>query len=126
MCRVEDRYARRLEDKVCARTNAALMLAQLGDSDTARQELEASMKDGDIVKMDTCAALAALYYAAGSLELANETWATGCSNSAVVCGKYRDREWLERSQHWPPVMLEYVTGFLANQRSGPSTTSALA
>ena len=62
------------------------------------------------------AAIAALYWAAGEEEKAEDTWGWACSkiNSGQLveggpvldsCDRYADSDWLERIRRWPPIMV---------------------
>lgn len=66
--------------------------------------------------IDMRAALAALLWAAGEEEKAEELWGWACSkiNSGQLveggpvldsCNKYADDDWLRRIRRWPPVMV---------------------
>ena len=66
--------------------------------------------------IDMRAAVAAMHYANGDRERAENEWSTACSaiNSGILvpggpnldgCERYRDADWLRRIRRWPPVMV---------------------
>lgn len=107
-----------------AQSNAALALAQLGDTPGAIKELEyVSRRQGGLV--DSRAALAALYYDSKRIEEAEKIWEYACDNISVGCSKYRDADWVRKVRRWPPVMSQKLQSFL--QLSGqPESSSATA
>jgi hypothetical protein len=87
----------------------------VGDLLGARKEFEyvARRKAGSV---DARAALAALYYHEGRLELAEDEWEGACTQISVGCGKYKSKEWLETVRRWPPVMVGLLLEFLTLQK----------
>ena len=68
--------------------------------------------------IDMRAAIAAIYWAAGEEERAEDVWGWACSkiNSGQLveggpvldsCERYADSDWLERIRRWPPVMVRF-------------------
>ncbi|KAI3437946.1 hypothetical protein D9Q98_000390 [Chlorella vulgaris] len=110
------RYGRsttpRLDGAVFAASNAALMLAQLGDEPAAMKEMQdvARRAPGSV---DMRAALAALYWKFGDEAAAEASWDFACNSITVGCTRYLDRDWLQRIRRWPPVMVSYMQDFLA-------------
>jgi tetratricopeptide (TPR) repeat protein len=102
----------RLDGAVFAASNAALMLAQLGQTEDAVKEMQnvARRAPGSA---DMRAALAALYYARGDSAAAEGEWDFACSSITVGCSKFKDEDWLSRIRRWPPVMVRYMKDFLA-------------
>jgi hypothetical protein len=85
--------------------------------------------------IDMRAAMAAIYWAAGEEEKAEEVWNWACSriNSGQLlpggpvldsCEKYADADWLGRIRRWPPVMVR--TSSTASTFSIPSIASHLS
>lgn len=105
------RTTARVDGAIYAATNAALMLAQLGDLPGAKRELEYASRRGP-GSVDARAALAALYYQEGRVEAAESTWEFACDKISVGCSKYTDREWLSGVRRWPPVMVDMLGAFL--------------
>ncbi|KAL4436864.1 hypothetical protein ABPG75_004003 [Micractinium tetrahymenae] len=116
------RYGRsttpRLDGAVFAASNAALMLAQLGDEEAAMKEMEtvARRAPGSV---DMRAALAALYWRQGREAEAESTWEFACNSITAGCTKYTDPDWLYHIRRWPPVMCDYLQNFL-RLRSSPA------
>eukprot|EP01025_Chloroclados_australasicus_P034435 TRINITY_DN35185_c0_g1_i2.p1 TRINITY_DN35185_c0_g1~~TRINITY_DN35185_c0_g1_i2.p1 ORF type:complete len:148 (-),score=29.94 TRINITY_DN35185_c0_g1_i2:238-681(-) len=116
----------RLDGAIYANTNAALMLAQLGDRQGAIKELQYASRRGP-GSVDARAALAALYYEAGNVQQAEDAWEFACDRINIGCTKYRDREWLTKVRRWPPVMVDLFAKFLAiepSQASAPQLNAA--
>ncbi|PSC74586.1 Tetratricopeptide repeat [Micractinium conductrix] len=107
----------RLDGAVFAASNAALMLAQLGDEEGAMHEMEgvARRAPGSV---DMRAALAALYWRRGDEARAESEWEFACNSITTGCTKYTDSDWLLRIRRWPPIMVEYLSNFL-KLRSSP-------
>lgn len=103
--------SKRLYGQVYAASNAALMLAQLGDDGGATREMEVMLRKGP-GSVDIRAALAAQYYADGRTNRAEEMWDAACTKIAVGCRKYKDEEWLHVIRRWPPLMVERMQNFL--------------
>ena len=76
-----------------AASNAALTLAQLGDVDAARAEMEKVSRRAP-GNVDMRAGLAAIYWSEGRGEDAEREWEFACDRISVGCSKYRSREWL--------------------------------
>ncbi|KAL4430602.1 hypothetical protein ABPG77_005842 [Micractinium sp. CCAP 211/92] len=116
------RYGRsttpRLDGAVFAASNAALMLAQLGDEEAAMKEMEtvARRAPGSV---DMRVALAALYWRQGREAEAESMFEFACNSITAGCTKYTDPDWLYRIRRWPPVMCEYLQNFL-RLRSSPA------
>ncbi|KXZ45732.1 hypothetical protein GPECTOR_51g718 [Gonium pectorale] len=102
----------RLDGAVFASSNAALMRAQLGDTEGAVQEMVRIARRAP-GSADMRAALAALYWTSGRRQEAEEMWEFACDRITVGCVKYTDMDWLRRIRRWPPVMVERMADFLA-------------
>jgi hypothetical protein len=102
----------RLDGAIFAASNAALMLAQLGDEAGATKEVERVARRAP-GSADMRAALAALYWSQGRRADAEGSWEFACGSISVGCSKYRDKEWLSVVRRWPPVMVEKMQAFLA-------------
>ena len=94
-----------------AASNAALTLAQLGDVDAARAEMEKVSRRAP-GNVDMRAGLAAIYWSEGRGEDAEREWEFACDRVSVGCSKYRSREWLTNVRRWPPKMVELLDSFL--------------
>lgn len=94
-----------------AASNAALMLAQLGDYTSALKEMEVMQRKAP-TSVDLRAALAAMYWHDGKETKAEAMWDAACSKITIGCGKYKDKDWLVRIRRWPPVMVERLDDFL--------------
>ena len=94
-----------------AASNAALTLAQLGDVDAARAEMEKVSRRAP-GNVDMRAGLAAIYWSEGRGEDAEREWEFACDRISVGCSKYRSREWLTNVRRWPPRMVELLESFL--------------
>jgi len=103
---------KRLDGAVFALSNAALMLAQLGDDKRAIKEMQTVARKAP-GSADMRAALAAQYWAAGLEAEAENEWEFACSRISVGCSYYQDEEWLRRIRRWPPIMIERLVAFLA-------------
>jgi tetratricopeptide (TPR) repeat protein len=103
---------KRLDGAVFALSNAALMLAQLGDDEKAIKEMQTVARKAP-GSADMRAALAAQYWAAGLEVEAENEWEFACSRITVGCSYYQDEEWLRRIRRWPPIMIERLVAFLA-------------
>ncbi|KAG7668392.1 hypothetical protein NADE_008481 [Nannochloris sp. 'desiccata'] len=114
--RVAGRLQQRLDGAVFAFSNAALMLAQLGDDDGATKEMQSIARRAP-GSADMRAALAAQLYNAGQEGEAESEWNFACSNITVGCTKYQDVEWLSTIRRWPPVMVERLQAFLKLRRN---------
>jgi len=101
---------------VFASSNAALMLAQMGDDKAAVKEMQniARRAPGNA---DMRIALAAMLWSAGQVEEAEAEWDFACNNITVGCAKYQDEEWLTRIRRWPPVMVARMKAFLVLRTS---------
>lgn len=121
--RREDRLAGRLQQRldgaVFAFSNAALMLAQLGDDDGATKEMQSIARRAP-GSADMRAALAAQLYNAQQFSEAESEWNFACSNITVGCAKYQDVEWLSTIRRWPPVMVERMQAFLRLRKNSSS------
>jgi tetratricopeptide (TPR) repeat protein len=84
--RQEGSMQMRLDGAVFAFSNAALMLAQLGDDEGALREFRA-MERRAPGSADMRAALAALYWGRGEAGRAEEAWEFACDNITVGCAK---------------------------------------
>ena len=102
----------RLDGAIYASSNAALMLAQMGDEKGALQEMSRIARRAP-GSADMRVALSALYWSNGKEEEAETQWQFACDNIAVGCSKYQDVDWLRRIRRWPPVMVEKLKDFLA-------------
>lgn len=107
----------RLDGTVFALSNAALMLAQLGDDETATKEMETVARKAP-GSADMRVALAAQYWAAGLEAEAENEWEFACSRISVGCSYYQDEEWLRKIRRWPPIMIERLIAFLALRSAG--------
>lgn len=101
----------RLDGAVFAFSNAALMLAQMGDDVGATKEMQTVARRAP-GSADMRAALAAQLWAANQEAEAEAEWNFACSNITVGCAKYQDEEWLRKIRRWPPVMIERLQAFL--------------
>jgi len=102
----------RQDGAVFAASNAALMLAQLGDLEGALGEADRIVRKAP-GSVDMRAAVAALRWARGDAPLAEASWEFACDRIAVGCDKYRDLEWLRVVRRWPPRMVGLMADFLA-------------
>ena len=102
----------RLDGAIYAASNAALMLVQLGDDPRALREVEAVRRRAPN-SADMRAALAALYWAAGERDKAEDVWEYACGVLLEGCARYRDEEYLRRVRRWPPAMVDKMRAFLA-------------
>ena len=102
----------RLDGAIYAASNAALMLAELGDEAGAIAEAEKVSRRAPN-SVDMRAALAALYYTHGRKAEAESVWEFACDNILEGCSKYRDDDWLARVRRWPPLMREKLAAFRA-------------
>ncbi|WIA36695.1 hypothetical protein OEZ86_007972 [Tetradesmus obliquus] len=105
----------RLDGAIFAASNAALMLAQVGDEEGALREFEKIARRAP-GSSDSRAALAALYWRRGDEQRAEDVWHFACENISAGCSKYQDRKWLQEVRRWPPVMVARLQDFLALQR----------
>ncbi|GAB4823418.1 hypothetical protein N2152v2_010464 [Parachlorella kessleri] len=108
----------RLDGAVFAASNAALMLAQLGDEAGAVREMQAVSRRAP-GSADMRAALAALYWSQGRESEAETEWEFACNKISVGCSLYKDEDWLFRIRRWPPLMVQRMHNFLAI-RSNPA------
>jgi tetratricopeptide (TPR) repeat protein len=106
----------RLDGAIFAASNAALMLAQVGDEEGALREFEKIARRAP-GSSDSRAALAALYWRRGDEQRAEDAWHFACENISAGCSKYQDRKWLSEVRRWPPVMVAHLQDFLALQRT---------
>lgn len=102
----------RLDGAIYASSNAALMLVQLGDDAGALREVEAVRRRAPN-SADMRAALAALYWARGETERAEDVWEYTCGVLLEGCARYRDEDYLQRVRRWPPAMIEKMRAFLS-------------
>ncbi|GIL59205.1 hypothetical protein Vafri_13885 [Volvox africanus] len=102
----------RLDGAIFASSNAALMRAQMGDTDGAVQEMVRIARRAP-GSADMRAALAALYWGQGRRQEAEEMWEFACDRITVGCAKYTDLDWLGRIRRWPPLMVDRMADFLA-------------
>ena len=109
--RLSGRMQQRLDGAVFAFSNAALMLAQLGDDDNATKEMQSIARRAP-GSADMRAALAAQLWSEGQEEEAESEWSFACSNITVGCSKYQDTEWLRKIRRWPPVMVDRLQAFI--------------
>jgi predicted Zn-dependent protease len=100
----------RLDGAIYAAANAALMLAQSGDTDGAAAEIAAVARRAPN-SADARAALAALRWAQGRRAEAEEAWESACTRNSG-CGAYRDADYVRRIRRWPPVMVGNMDAFL--------------
>ncbi|GBG00639.1 hypothetical protein Rsub_13391 [Raphidocelis subcapitata] len=105
----------RLDGAIFAASNAALMLAEMGDYDSAEGEMRRIARRAP-GSADMRVALAALLWRRGQEAAAEEQWQFACDNITVGCRKYQDRDWLSRIRRWPPSMCAALSDFLALQR----------
>ena len=116
------RQSRNLSGQIYASSNAALMKAELGDLDGAIRDME-NISRRAAGSVDMRASLAALYYARGETDRAEETWNVACTminsgqlveNGPVLdgCELYRDTDWLLRIRRWPPSVVEKFRRFI--------------
>ena len=117
--------SRNLSGAIYARSNAALMLAELGREDEAISEFEAVARRA-AGSIDARAALAAIRWSRGEVAEAETTWNWACEkiNSGVLteggpaldgCALYRDEDWLRRIRRWPPSMVDKQMRFVRLQ-----------
>eukprot|EP00892_Ulva_mutabilis_P003677 jgi/Ulvmu1/1681/UM115_0010.1 len=115
--------SKNLPGAIFASSNAALVSAQLGDDTGALKELKAVARRAP-GSIDMRAAIAAIYWAGGRQDKAEEYWNWACSkiNSGQLvpggpvldsCDRYRDADWLRRIRRWPPVMVDRMEDFIA-------------
>jgi Tfp pilus assembly protein PilF len=116
------RLQQRLDGAVFAFSNAALMLAQLGDDDGATKEMQSIARRAP-GSADMRAALAAQLYNSGQYEEAENVWEFACSNITVGCSKYQDADWLRRIRRWPPVMVDRLQAFLKLRGNNNNNTN---
>jgi tetratricopeptide (TPR) repeat protein len=109
--RVAGRLQQRLDGAVFAFSNAALMLAQLGDDDGATKEMQSIARRAP-GSADMRIALAAQLYNSGQQAEAESLYTFACENITVGCSKYQDIEWVSTIRRWPPVMVERLQAFL--------------
>ncbi|GLI60174.1 hypothetical protein VaNZ11_002237 [Volvox africanus] len=102
----------RLDGSIFASSNAALMRAQMGDTDGAVQEMVRIARRAP-GSADMRAALAALYWGQGRWQEAEEMWEFACDRITVGCTQYTDLDWLGRIRRWPPLMVHRMEEFLA-------------
>eukprot|EP00198_Chlamydomonas_reinhardtii_P007367 XP_001696703.1 TPR-repeat protein [Chlamydomonas reinhardtii] len=93
----------RLDGAIFAASNAALMRAQMGMVRISRRAPGSA---------DMRAASAALFWAAGRRQEAEEAWEYACDRITVGCVKYTDMDWLGRIRRWPPAMVGRMQEFL--------------
>ncbi|KAG2431512.1 hypothetical protein HXX76_009526 [Chlamydomonas incerta] len=101
----------RLDGAIFAASNAALMRAQMGDEAGALTEMVRISRRAP-GSADMRAASAALYWAAGRRQEAEEAWEYACDRITVGCVKYTDLDWLGRIRRWPPAMVGRMADFL--------------
>ncbi|KAG1664703.1 hypothetical protein FOA52_006678 [Chlamydomonas sp. UWO 241] len=101
----------RLDGAIFSASNAALMLAQMGNLGGAIKEMERIARRAP-GSADMRAALAALYYDAGDRARAEDVWEFACTQISVGCSKYKDADWLARIRRWPPVMCQKMASFV--------------
>lgn len=101
----------RVDGAIYSASNAALMLAQMGDLDGALKEMERIARRAP-GSADMRAGLAALYWDKGLRDRAEDEWEWACTKINVGCTKYRDPDWLGRIRRWPPVMVEKMQQFV--------------
>lgn len=112
----------RLDGAIFSASNAALMLAQMGDEPGALAEIVRIARRAP-GSADMRAAQAALFWASGQTEAAESAWNWACDAISVGCGKYQDADWLRRVRRWPPVMVARMQDFLRLQAPGSSSGS---
>lgn len=99
-------------DTIYARSNAALVLAQLGDLRGAEKEARAISRKAP-GNVDMRAALAALLYERGEVAEAERQWDFACNGITTGCAFYTDEQWLANVRRWPPQMTSLLADFLA-------------
>ena len=103
-------------------SNAALMLAQLGEEERALKAID-RVKRRAPGSLDMRAAAAALYWHRGEEDKAEDEWSFACefiNDGELVkggpvydgCAQYRDVQWLEKIRRWPPLMVSYMSDFI--------------
>ncbi|KAK3278797.1 hypothetical protein CYMTET_13285 [Cymbomonas tetramitiformis] len=102
---------KKLDGSIYASSNAALMLAQLGDIPGAIKEVERVRRRAPN-SADMRAALAAMYWSQGRGADAEDIWEYACNNVLEGCANYRNSDWLSRIRRWPPVMVNLMDKFL--------------
>jgi tetratricopeptide (TPR) repeat protein len=110
--RADATLQQRLDGAVFSTSNAALMLAQLGDEPGAIKEIQGIARKAP-GSADMRVALAALYWSAGQETAAEAEWEFACNKITVGCSRYQDEDWLFRIRRWPPLMVEKMREFLA-------------
>lgn len=114
--------SRNLSGAIYAKSNAALVLAELGREEDSVYEFEAVARRA-AGSIDARAALAAIYWSQGKASKAEQTWGWACDkiNSGVLteggpaldgCALYRDEDWLLRIRRWPPSMVGKMMNFV--------------
>lgn len=101
----------RLDGAVFAFSNAALMLAQVGDDAGAVKEMQSVARRAP-GSADMRVALAAMLWATGQEDEAEAEWEFACTKITVGCVKYQDADWVQRIRRWPPVMAARLEAFL--------------
>ena len=118
---------RNLSGAIYARSNAALVLAELGRDEEAMREMEAVARRA-AGSIDMRAALAAMHWSRGEDAAAEQNWGWACEkiNSGVLteggpaldgCALYRDSDWLARIRRWPPTMVKKMDDFIKLRES---------
>jgi len=113
---IAGRMQRRLDGSIYAFSNAALMLAQIGDDDGAIKEMQGIARRAP-GSADIRIALCSMYWSKGLEAEAESEWNFACSNITSGCSKYQDIDWLVRVRRWPPVMVERLEAFLSLRSS---------
>ncbi|CAG9460624.1 unnamed protein product [Pedinophyceae sp. YPF-701] len=113
----------RLDGAIFASSNAALMLAQLGDEAGATKEMERIARRAP-GSSDMKIALSALYWSQGREQEAEDLWRFACEEIVVGCEQYRDKRWLREVRRWPPRMVERMSDFLSIRGPKPGSGAA--
>ncbi|KIY95987.1 hypothetical protein MNEG_11974 [Monoraphidium neglectum] len=106
----------RLDGAIFAASNAALMLAEMGDAEGAEAEMRRIARRAP-GSADMRVALAALLWQRGLDADAEEQWQYACDRITVGCRKYTDADWLSRVRRWPPSMVAALSDFLSLKHS---------
>ena len=100
-----------------ARSNAALALAQAGDTAGAAAEADAVLRRFP-GSADMRAAAAALAWLRGDGAAAEESWNYACDRISVGCARFRDAQWVATVRRWPPRPAAALADFLALRGAG--------
>lgn len=100
----------RLDGAIYASSNAALALAELGNTEGALREARAVARRAPN-SADMRAAVAAFSWALGAATEAEDAWNSACEREGG-CERYRDKDFLLRIRRWPPRAVALLDDFL--------------